>query len=277
MSSNTTDRPRSDTTPAPRRAAGSATGVRGLRTLTRTEFRLFGRDPGSVFFALAFPTVLMIGMGSVIPGMDEVITDIPAPWDGLQVIHMFAPAIVATAIGTASLTVLPVYLATYREKGILRRLSTTPMRPQGVLFAHVTISLVSQLVASVLAVGAGAAILGVPIPANLALTLLAFALGAAAMLGVGLIIGGLAPRGSTASGIGMLVYFPMLFFAGLWTPGPMMPDLLATISSYTPLGAVSQAMTQAWFTGDFPALQLVVLSVYAVGLFTVATRVFRWA
>lgn len=43
--------------------ARSHTGTRGLSTLITTEVKLFLRDPGNVFFVVAFPTVLLIGMG----------------------------------------------------------------------------------------------------------------------------------------------------------------------------------------------------------------------
>ncbi len=75
----------------------------------------------------------------------------------------------------------------------------------------------------------------------------------------------------------MLIYFPTLFLAELWTPGPAMPDALAQVASYTPLGAGSQALTAAWFGGDLPVLQLVVMGAWALGLFGVAVRTFRWS
>ena len=88
----------------------------------------------------------------------------------------------------------------------------------------------------------------------------AFVLGAAAMFGVGLLVAARARKGSAASSLGMLLYFPLLFLAGMWTPGPAMPDVVGEIAAYTPLGAASQAMTEAWFEGSLPTLQLVVMA-----------------
>ena len=252
-------------------------GTRGLGTLTLTETRLFMRDFGSWFFALLFPTVLLLGIGLVIPGMREVITDAPPPWAGMEAVHTFTPVALATAMGTVALVTLPVYIADYRANGVLRRLSTTPMRPQGVLVAHVVINVVAVLVASALAVLAALLVFGSPMPQQPLLAVGVFVLGAAAMFGIGLLIAALAPKGAVASGIGMLVYFPMLFFAGMWTPGPAMPDTLATVASYTPLGAASQALTTAWFDGGFPAHQTVVLLAYCALLYPLAARLFRWS
>lgn len=250
---------------------------RGLGRLTRTEARLFSRDFGSVFFALAFPTVLMVGMGLAIPGMRDPIEGLGGPFEGALVIHIFTPALVSVAIATIGLTTLPAYLAGYREQGVFRRLATTPMRPSGVLYAHVVISVVALLIAAPLAVIAGIVLFDVPLPGQWPVVIAAFLLGSAAILSIGLVIGGLAPKASVASGIGMLVYFPMLFFAGLWTPGPLMPDTLQTIAGYTPLGAVSQAMSEGWFGTGTPWLQLGVLTAYSVVTFAVAARTFRWS
>ena len=250
---------------------------RGLGRLTRTEVRLFTRDIGTLFFALAFPTVLMLGMGLAIPGMRTPVEGMGPATDGLLLIHVFTPALVSVAIATVGLTTLPAYLATYREQGIFRRLSTTPMHQGGVLYAHLVISVLALLIAAPLAVVAGVLAFDVPLPANPALVGAAFLLGSGATLGIGLVIGGLAPKATAASGIGMLVYFPMLFFAGLWTPGPMMPDTLQTIAAYTPLGAVSQALSDGWFGGAAPWLQLGVLAGYTVVFFAVGARTFRWS
>lgn len=254
----------------------SRTGTRGLGMLTRTEARLFLRDLGNVFFVIFFPAVLFLGMGLAIPGMRETITDLPEPWLGLRAIDLFAPLMLCVAAATAGLSTVPAYLASYRETGALRRMSTTPMRPQGVLFAQATVQFLGVLVGSVLALGIGAVVFGTSMPERPVLTLVVFLLTVAAMFGIGVLIGGLAPKGATASGIGMLIYFPMLFMAGLWTPGPMMPDAVARVATYTPLGAASQAMNDAWFGLGMPWLQLAVLAGWSVLMFGLAARTFRW-
>lgn len=97
------------------------------------------------------------------------------------------------------------------------------------------------------------------------------------MFGVGLLIAARARKASTASGMGMLLYFPLLFLAGMWTPGPLMPETARQIATYTPAGALSQTLSTSWFGGDFPALQLIVMGAWALLLYPAATRVFRWS
>ncbi|HLV03060.1 ABC transporter permease [uncultured Georgenia sp.] len=257
-------------------APTTAPARRGLGTLTATEARLFLRDPGAVFFALAFPTVLLLGMGLVIPGMREPITDMPQ-FAGMAVIHLWGPAVLSLAVGTVALTTLPAYVASYREHGVFRRLSTTPMRPRSVLAAHVVVSGAALAAAVVLAVTVGVLALDLPLPEQPLLIVGTLVLATLAMFAIGFVVGGTAPKASTASGIGMLLYFPMLFFAGVWTPTAMMPDTLATIASFVPLGAASEAMTVAWFGGDLPWQELAVLAGWSVVGYPVAARVFRWS
>ncbi|GAB3811883.1 ABC transporter permease [Tessaracoccus terricola] len=248
---------------------------RGLGTLAGTEFKLFLRDPGAVFFALAFPTVVLLGIGYLIPGAQDLVTGVPGLED-VRVVHLWGPVVLATAIATTALVTLPSFVAGYREQGIFKRLSTTPMRPGGVLFSHMLVSGTALVAAVVLAMAAGMVAFDLRIPDNWPLLLLVLVLATVAMFSIGMIIAGLAPKASTASAIGTLVYFPMLFFAGMWMPLEMMPDLVATIASWTPLGAASIALNQAWFGTGVPWFELAVVVGYAVVAFPLAVRLFRW-
>jgi len=254
----------------------SRTGTRGLSALIAAEAKLFLRDPGNLFFVVFFPTVLLIGMGYAIPGMREPITDLPEPWLGLRAVDLFAPLMLCVAAATGGLTTVAAYLAGYRETGVLRRMATTPMRPQGVLSAQILVQLAGVAVGGALSLLVASLVFGTPMPQNPLLALVVFLLAVAAMFSIGVLIGGLAPKGATASGIGMLIYFPMLFVAGLWTPGPLMPDAVEKVATFTPLGAASQAMNDAWFGLGMPWLQLAVMAVWAVVVFAIATRTFRW-
>ncbi|WP_022916842.1 ABC transporter permease [Ruania albidiflava] len=248
---------------------------RGTGALVRNETRLFLRDGGSLFFALVFPAVLLIGVGLAIPGMDE---RIPAgAGAGLPMIAFMIPPVLAAAVATPSLSTVPATIAAYREQGVLTRLSTTPMRPAGVLVAQLVVGVAAFLVATVLALAVGALVFTIPVPQQPLLVVVAVLLGAVAMFSVGMIIAARATKAATAQGVGMLVYFPMLFFAGLWTPGPVMPDAVAAVATWTPLGAASQAISAGWLGGGTPWLQLAVLVGYTVIGIAISARVFRWS
>lgn len=263
-------------TPTAPRGLRSIVGGRGFGTLLATEFRVWLRDGATVFFGLVFPTVLLVGVGFAIPGMREPIEDLPAPWTGLTPIAAYLPVILAVSIATPALTTMPVWFAQYRERGVLRRLSTTPMRPQGIVAVQLLIHLGATVVAAIAALLVGQLAFGLAAPAHPWTVLAAFLLGMGAMFSLGILVASRVGRASAASGLGSLLYFPMLFFAGVWTPGPVMPDAIAAVAKFTPLGATAQAMNAGWFEEGFPALQVVVLAVWTAVLLPLGVRLFRW-
>ncbi len=263
-------------TPTAPRGVRAVVGGRGFATLLRTESRIWTRDGATVFFSLAFPTTLLLGVGFGIPGMREPMTDVPPQWQGLTPAAAYVPVLLAVSLATPLLTVMPVAFGQYRERGVLRRLSTTPMRPQALVVAHLLINLAAIVAASCLMLVAGEAAFGVEPPHHVGTVVLAYLLGIAAMYSLGVLVAARVPRGSAASGIGSLLYFPMLFFAGVWTPGPVMPDAVAAVAKFTPLGAASQAMTAGWFEDGFPVLRLVVLAAWTAVVLPLGIRLFRW-
>lgn len=240
--------------------------------LIRIEAKLFLREPIGAFFTLAFPAILLLVLGSAMPGFTDPSDDI----GGLRPIDIYLPITLALAIATVSLVTLVSILSAYRERGVLRRLSTTPVSPSALLAAQLVVNMGALLIGSALAYVGAVVAFDVPPPDNALGLALAFVLGSAAMCAVALLIAAVAPSARASSGIGTLVYFPMMFAAGVWTPGPVMPDAVRRVADFTPLGAASQAMQDAW-QGSWPRPQhLVVMAVLTVAFGAVAARSFRW-
>ncbi|MGI8690144.1 MAG: ABC transporter permease [Thermomicrobiales bacterium] len=171
---------------------------------------------------------------------------------------------------------LPSVLATYREKGILRRLSTTPAPPSWVLAAQLLINLAVVVIALILIVGVSRVAFAVRLPAQIFGFVLSIALAVAALLCVGLFIAAIAPSARAATIIGSLLFYPMMFSAGLWVPRAAMPDVLRHISDFLPLGAAVQAL-QDTTQGNWPhPLHLAVMAVYALIFGAAAVKLFRW-
>lgn len=251
--------------------------MHGTRTLTLTQARLFVREPANVFFGLVFPALLMVAVGLLLPGMRDPIADAGPGLAGLRPIDIYLPVVLALAIATVALTTFPPTFGAYREKGILRRLSTTPLPASRLLVAEVSVNVVVLLVGVAAAVLAGLVLLDVPGPRQPILTAAVFLLGAVQMLAVGGLVAALVPTAGAASVTSMSLYFPMLFFAGVWVPAPLMSETLQRISAVVPLGAVAQALTEAWLGSGTPVLQLVVMAAWTAVLVPVAARVFRWS
>ncbi len=242
-----------------------------LSRLTITESKLYFREPAGVFFTLAFPPILLVVLG-LVPAFRVPDADM----GGLRVIDLYAPIIIAMAIGMLSLNGLPQMFATYREKGVLRRMAATPVKPATMLGAQLVMCTVMSLVTLFVVLAIGRLAFDVALPRQIPAYLVAYVLSVVAMLTLGLLVASLAPSGKGAGAIGSILFFPILFFAGLWLPRAGMPEVLRRISDFTPLGAGVQSLQDA-AAGHWPQLlHVAVMLGWTIVAGGVAARYFRW-
>lgn len=248
-----------------------------LTPLTVAESRLYVRDPSAASFAILFPAVLLTVLGLVMPWADQPFDVTDPVLSQVNGITGYTPTVLALAVATVALSTFPTAVATYRARGVLKRLSTTPVPPSRVLVAQVLTNLAALLVAAVLMYVLGAALVGVAAPAEPLVLVLALVLTVLSAFAVGAVIAARAPTAAAATGWGMGAYFASLFFAGVWLPLPLMPPTLQTIAGFTPLGAGSEALAAAWFGQPFPTQALLVMAVWSLVGIPLASRLFRWS
>ncbi|GGU00175.1 MULTISPECIES: ABC transporter permease [Streptomyces] len=237
----------------------------------RTEARLFAREPGSLFWMMVSPTVLLVILG-LIPSFREASADL----GGRRVIDLYVPVSVLFALIMSGLQAMPPVLAGYRERGILRRMSTTPVRPASLLTAQIVLHAAAALGSSVLVVTVGRLAFGVLLPENLAGYVLALLLAVACGLALGAAVCALSRTQKIATAVGSVVFFPTMFTAGVWVPVQAMPDTLRDIVQLTPYGAASQALDSAT-SGGWPGwVPLGLMALWTVVLTATAARWFRW-
>lgn len=252
---------------APRRRPGR----RLLSQVTRTELRLFAREPVGLLWGLGFPVLMLVVLGSI-PGTDER-TD---KFGGQSAVETYVPILVAFTFAMLALNAMPPTLAGYREKGVLRRLSTTPLPPSRVLAAQVLIHGAIAALATALIEVIGRFAFDVHLPRAPLAFVVTVVLTALALFAIGLFVSAVAANTKVANGTGAGLFFVSMFFAGLWLPRAEMPDALRTIGDCTPLGAGVQALDDAtaghWSHGS----ALPVLAGYALVFGIGAARRFRW-
>ncbi|WP_197322095.1 ABC transporter permease [Saccharomonospora sp. NB11] len=240
-----------------------------LLRLCATETTLFFREPTSVFFTLGLPPLLLVIVGAV-PSFRE------PGLDGLRTIDVYTPVVVVLGIGLIAMTVLPQQFATYREKGVLRRLRTTPVTPATMLGAQLLLATAVSVTTMLVVLTVARVAFDVTLPAAPVAYVLAYVMTASAMFVLGLLVASLAPSGKSAGAAGTLLFCPILFFAGLWIPRDSMNDVLRRISDFTPLGAGAQSLQDA-AAGQWPELlHLAVMLAWTVVAGGVAARCFRW-
>lgn len=242
-----------------------------LTRLTATETTLFFREPLNVLFGLAVAPALLIVLGAI-PAFREPDPDL----GGLRVIDIYTPILVGIAIVSLAITVLPQQFATHRDKGVLRRLRTTPVSPASMLTAQGLMGVLLVLVSTAAILAIARIAFSVPLPENPGAYLLGFACCAGSLFAIGMLVTAVAPSAMSASAIGLVLFFPLLFLAGLWIARSSMNETLLLISDLSPLGAGVQALQDA-VTGSFPQLlHLAVMLAWTVVTGILAARFFRW-
>jgi ABC-2 type transport system permease protein len=255
-----------------RTAVATTPAVSALGRLTLTELKLSVRERLGIIWGVAFPPILLIIFGNI----HGFRTPVSKSTGSFSILAAYVPILIAFVLAMLALNALPMVLAGYREKGILRRLATTPVGPGRVLAAQLLVNLLIGAAALILIVAVARISFGVALPRQAAGFVLAAGLATAALFAMGLVIAAVAPTGRIANGIGAIVFFPMMFFAGLWLPISAMPPTLRHISHLTPLGAAAQAL-QDTAQGHWPAAaSLAVMAGYALVFSLAVARLFRW-
>lgn len=237
----------------------------------RAETRLFLREPGGLFWIIGFPPLLLAILGCV-----PVFREAQDGLDGGRLIDLYVPVVVLTALIVASMQAMPPVLTGYRERGILRRMSTTPLRPSALLTAQMGLHGAAAVLSGAVSLALGRLVLDVPLPRQAAGYAVVLLLAAAAALAIGALVSSLARTAKNANAIGSVVFFPMLFCTGVWLPVQAMPDVLGRVVELTPFGAAASALDQAT-GGAWPAwTHLGVLAAWAAIVSVTAARRFRW-
>jgi ABC-2 type transport system permease protein len=243
--------------------------MRPLWKLTVTETKLYLREPAAVFFTLAFPLLLLwLNGGSGNRPRAEL--------GGRGVMDVLVPGFVAMVLALAGLTNLPGLLATYRERGILRRLAVTPVSPTTLLAAQLLAHLAVATAGTLLIVAAGTVLFDLNPPRDPGRLLAAYLLGALALLAVGSVLAALAPTARVAEAAGLAVFFPMIFLSGAAVPRESLSAGMRRIGEVLPLTPVVDGLRAAWEGGGPGLLTLAALAAILVVATAVAARTFRW-
>jgi len=254
------------TTPPPHAARGSA-----MWRLTITELKLLARERARMILGTALPVVLLVIFGSI-----SFYRKPQKFLGGHSLLGYYTPVLIAFALALFALVMMPMVLAGYREAGILRRLRTTPAGPGRVLAAQLAAAVAVAVLRLVLILAVARIGFGVVLPRQAAGFAVAALLTIAGLLAVGLFIAAVAPGTQAAQAIGMILLYPLMFFAGLFFPIPALPAFMQHLSYVTPLGAAVQALQDA-SGGQWPhPQQLLTLAAYAVVFSVAAARLFRW-
>ena len=246
--------------------------MNSLWKMTWMEAKLFLREPVGAFFTLVFPLIYLFMYG-IISGNE------PTPmYNGQRTIDMAIPSLTAVIISMAGLMSTTITMATYREKGILRRLGTTPVSPLVVLAAQVIVVFAMTTLGMILLVAAGTLVYHVRFVGNAFSLLVGFVLGSLSFFGLGFVLASTMPTVRTAWVVAMVLLYPMLFLSGAFFSVELLPAAVQKVAAFLPLTYVVNLLQGLWSGEAWGShlLDVGVLTGMLILGIIISAKTFRW-
>ena len=246
--------------------------MRGVWKLTWIEIKLFLREPMAAFFTLAFPMLLLLLFGAIFGNE-------PTPFfGGVGYVDTSVPAFAAMIVATTGLISLTILLASYREQGILRRLRATPLRPQAILMAQVTVMLLMTILGMVLLILVGVAVYGLRFSGNAVSVAAGFLFSSLSFFALGFVLGGAMPTARTAQIVAMALFYTMLFLSGAAIPWEVLPKTVQNYAQVLPLTHVVGLLRGLWVGDGWMEhlKEVAVIGGVLLGGVVISARTFRW-
>ena len=246
--------------------------MKSFLKMTWMEAKLFLREPMSAFFTLVFPLIYLFMYGAISGNK-------PTPmYAGRGTIDAAIPSLTAVIIGITGLMSTTMTMATYREKGILRRLRTTPVSPLIVLAAQVVVVFVMTSLGMLLLIAAGKLVYHVRFEGNAFSMLGGFVLSSLSFFGIGFILAGTLPTVRTAWVVAMVLLYPMMFLSGAFFSLKLLPAAIQKVSAFMPLTYVVTLLNGLWVGEPWGSHLLdvgVLAGMLLLGILVTA-KTFRW-
>jgi len=195
----------------------------------------------------------------------------------LKYIDYLLPGLIAMSVMQMSVFSVAFLFVQYKEKGVLKRLAATPMRPVEFVAANTVTRLVMSVVQTIIFIVVGILMLNAHVIGSYWLMLIIVLLGALMFLGLGFTISGIATTVESVPALANLIVFPMLFLGGTFFPITGMPHWIRVVAELLPLtffgDALREVMTKA---ASFGAIVGDLLGMAVWGALLVTTAVFTF-
>jgi ABC-2 type transport system permease protein len=220
------------------------------------------------------------GVNRAITGAVEPIAVAPQEIDRrvIRQVDWLTPGMAGMMVMWANLAVGATVIA-WRERGILKRLATTPLRPLALILTQIAARLAFSCAQVVILLAIARVVFGVRVAGSYWDLGLLIVVATLAILAFGFVIGAFVPRSESAQAVSTLIAFPMMFLGGSYFDTSAAPDFLQPAIQAMPLTHINEALRQIiLFGAGVPDLQrqFAILLGWLVVSLLVAVRAFRW-
>lgn len=231
--------------------------------LVRAESRLMTRDPLVLSFVFVFPVVTMLVIGGSFGTKPD-----PA-FAGVTPAHWYVASYLTVVIAATGLIMVPVHLASYRERGVLRRFAVAGFPRWSFAIAELIVGVMTTAVASAILLAVAAPVYGIPALHQPWRVAAALGFGTVGFVSAGVLLGSLLPSARAAQALGLILFFPSFLLGGGGPPPPAMGSALRHVANVLPLTLVTKAVRDPWLSLGSATGSLTVVAALAV-LATVA-------
>jgi ABC-2 type transport system permease protein len=234
--------------------------------LVKAELKLMTRDPLVLTFVFAFPVVTMLIIGGAFGTK-------PNPgFEGANPAHWYVASYLTVVIAAVGLVMLPVHLASYRERGVLRRFAAAGFPRWSFAIAQLAVGLATTAVACALLLAVAAPVYGVPALHDGWRVVLALALGAVGFVSLGVLLGTLLPSARSAQAVGLLLFFPSFLLGAGGPPPHVMGSVVRHVAGPLPLTLLTNAVRGPWLGLGSATGSLVAVAGLAAAACLIAAR-----
>lgn len=242
--------------------------MHALAKLTWVELKLFVREPFALIFTFVFPLVVLVVLFGSFNANDS---DFP----GSSPRTYYLASYIGVVIAAVGLITIPVHVAAYRERGILRRFRASSVPAWSVVGAQMIVGLLMATLGSIVLVIVGKYSYEAALPESPGRVIVAFLLSTFSFLAIGVLLASVTRNARAAQAIGMIAFFPMWLLSGAGPPPSVMSDGMQRVADLLPLTYVVQALRDPWLGVASSAIDFIVLITLLVVAGVLSVRMFR--
>ncbi len=236
---------------------------------TRTELALTLRRGESLLVTLGIPVGVLVFF-------TKINTAIPTGYT--KSVDFLAPGVLALAVMSAAMVSLAIATGFERRYGVLKRLGATPLSRTGLIVAKTAMVVGIEAIQFAVIVGVGIALDWEPSGSGLIGAVGVMLLGTIAFAGFGMLLAGTL-RAEATLALANGIFLVLMFLGGMAYPLDALPTFLRDLAKALPAASLSECL-HGVLNGPagrgFPTGSLVMLTVWAIVLPTLAARLFRW-
>jgi len=164
-------------------------------------------------------------------------------------IEFFIPGIIAMAVMTASLFGTVNMNTELRQKGVIRKLSTTPITRTDWILSNILYQFILAVISTIAMLLVGYAVFNVSLQINAWLPVF-IVLDVFAFVGIGMILTRFVKEAQSAAAAANAISYPLMFLSGSFFPIELMPGFLQTLARMLPLYYVNEGLRASMVFDD---------------------------